>query len=151
VTSNTAPAGPAVPTSAQRTGPVAPTGNDIRSAGRTSGTEGAGSGGARTPASSTSSEGAAAAAGPSIAEQMQAIDRRAEGDATARQALDEAEALRPKLTTAEQRAYLAIIKAQAFGTLGEDARSCQELRNALPAAKGTSYESQMGVMLKSCP
>jgi hypothetical protein len=107
--------------------------------------------GAAAAPASRGTEGAAAAAMPSLAEQLKAIDRRAEGDATARQALDETVAIRPKLTTADQRAYLAIIRAQAFGTLGEDARSCQELRDAVPGARGTSYENALTGLLKSCP
>jgi ribosomal protein L9 len=94
---------------------------------------------------------AAAAATPSIAAQLKAIDKRAEADATARQALDEADALRPKLTTADQKVYLAIIKAQAFGSLGQDARACEELRGAVATAKGTSYEKTLGGLLQSCP
>jgi hypothetical protein len=90
-------------------------------------------------------------AGPSIADQLAAIDRRAESDGTARQALAEADALSPKLTTSEQRVYLAIIRAQAFGTLGQDPNACTTLKEALPTAKGTSYESKLHVMLQSCP
>jgi hypothetical protein len=153
VTPNTAPAGGGAPTSAQGA-PAAPTtGNEVRPAGTTNGTErgatrppaGTGGGGGGTAAA------AAAAATPSIAAQLKAIDKRAEVDATARQALDETEALRPKLTTADQRAYLAIIRAQAFGSLGQDARACEELRGAVATAKGTSYEKALGGLLQSCP
>jgi hypothetical protein len=93
----------------------------------------------------------AEAAGPSIAEQLAAIDKRAEKDGTARQALDEADALRPKLTTSQQKVYLAIIRAQALGTLGQDANACSALKDALPMATGTSDESKLRAMLQSCP
>jgi hypothetical protein len=75
----------------------------------------------------------------------------AESEATAQRALDEATAISPKLTTQQQKVYLAIIRAQAYGTLGQDARSCEALKSVVSSAKGTSYESTLGGMLQSCP
>ncbi len=91
------------------------------------------------------------APGVSYLTELRAIDRRAESDSTARRALDEANALRSKVTLKEERVYLAIIRAQAYGTLNEDARSCAELRRVDPIAKTTSYASTLAKMLANCP
>jgi len=90
-------------------------------------------------------------AGRSLDAQLAAIDRRAESEATARQALDEAEAMSGRLTTAAHRVYLGIIRAQAYGTLGQEDRACEALKGILPGAKGTSYGRKIGLMLESCP
>lgn len=82
---------------------------------------------------------------------LRAIDRRAEDAGTARQALGEAGAMREQVTLTEERVYLAIIRAQAYGTLGDDARSCRELKQIAPSAKQTSYDSKLSVMLANCP
>ena len=146
VTTGTALQATSTPTSTQP--PVSQAGNAARP------TNGTGGGATKTAATRPVTTEPAATSGPaspSVADQMAAIDKRAESDGTARQALADAEALRPKLTTTQQTIYLAIIKAQAYGTLGEDARACQELKGIVPAAKGTSYESKVGTMLQSCP
>jgi serine/threonine-protein kinase len=153
VTSNTAPPGAAIPTSAQGPAPAPQMVPGARPAAGTngSGTAANGGGGDRTPASPKSESADAAAAGPGIAEQMKAIDRMAESEATAQRALDEATAISPKLTTQQQKVYLAIIRAQAYGTLGQDARSCEALKSVVSSARGTGYESTLGGMLQSCP
>jgi hypothetical protein len=108
-----------------------------------------GTGGA--PAVLASRTPAVAAAGPSIDEQLAAIDRRAEVEGTAERALEEAAAIQGRLTTDGHRAYLGIIRAQAYGTLSREAQSCEELRRIVPVAKGTTYEKKLGPMLASCP
>ena len=83
--------------------------------------------------------------------ELEAIDRRAEQEGTARRALAEADAMRGKVTVRDERVFLAIIRAQAYGTLGEDERACSELKQIEPVARSTSYASQLTAMLANCP
>lgn len=83
--------------------------------------------------------------------ELRAIDRSAEVESTAQRALAEADAMRGKVTLRDERVYLAFIRAQAYGTLGEDARSCSELKEIAPSAKNTSYESKLAAVLANCP
>jgi hypothetical protein len=100
-------------------------------------------------------EGAAApasgGAAVSYTAELDAIDRRAEEESTARRALDEANAISGKVTSTDERVRLAIIRAQAYGTLGENERSCSELKRIEPVAKATSYAKSLGKMLANCP
>ncbi|HUQ45201.1 MAG TPA: serine/threonine-protein kinase [Gemmatimonadaceae bacterium] len=102
-------------------------------------------------ASRRSVDGAGTGGAVSYMARLRAIDRRAEDAGTARQALGEAGAMREQVTLTEERVYLAIIRAQAYGTLGDDARSCRELKAIAPSAKQTSYDSKLSVMLANCP
>ena len=83
--------------------------------------------------------------------ELRAIDRRAESESTARQALDEANALSTKLTSKDDRVYLAIIRAQAWGTLNQDARACEELRGVRALARSSTHASAFETSLANCP
>jgi len=83
--------------------------------------------------------------------ELRAIDRRAESESTARQALDEANALSTKLTSQDDRVYLAIIRAQAYGTLNQDARACRELRDIRTVARSSTHASAVEKSLANCP
>jgi serine/threonine-protein kinase len=106
---------------------------------------------AEGPTVTTSRAPATGGAAVSYMAELGAIDRRAEVESTAQRALDETSALRDKVSLKNERVYLAVIRAQAYGTLGEEARSCSELKQIKPVAKNTSYESKLAVMLANCP
>ena len=105
--------------------------------------------GTRKPARVVAASGNAARV--SFMAELRAIDRRAEDERTAQRALDETDAIRDRVTLNDERVYLAIVRAQAFGTLGQDVRSCSELKQVAPRAKSTSYDSKLSAMLANCP
>jgi hypothetical protein len=47
--------------------------------------------------------------------------------------------------------YLAIIRAQAYGTLGQDARACQVLREIRADARSSTHASAVEKSLANCP
>jgi len=71
-------------------------------------------------------------------------------ESRARSALTEADRLSARTTLPEDKVLVEMIRAQAYGTLGQDARSCQALRDGVAVAKGTSYETQLTGMLARC-
>jgi hypothetical protein len=115
------------------------------------GVAGSAAGGGRATAAAAPAAGAPMVDSASIEKRLKAIDRRAESEATAGQALAEANAMTGVVTTKQQRAYLGIIIAQAYGTLGQDARSCAQLRELLNSAQGTASEERLKGMIKFCP
>ena len=91
-----------------------------------------------------------APAGLTLEQELRATDKLAENPATAERALLEAERLSGKVSTAEDRTYLAIIKAQAYGSLSKDAQACDVLRAAKAGAAGTRREGTIPIMMASC-
>jgi serine/threonine protein kinase len=85
-----------------------------------------------------------------MARELRTALAHASDESTARTALSEADQIATHSVVAEDRAMLAMIRAQAYGTLGEDARSCESLREGVAAAKGTAYESRFTGMLSRC-
>ncbi len=74
----------------------------------------------------------------------------ASDESTARKALSEADRIAAKTTLPEERALVQMIRAQAYGTLGQDGRSCQALRDGVALAKGTSVEPRLAGGLARC-
>ena len=71
-------------------------------------------------------------------------------ESTARKALTEADRIETRATAAEDKAVVYRIRAQAYGTLGQDAKSCQALRDGVGASKGTSLEGWLSGFLARC-
>ena len=53
-------------------------------------------------------------------------------------------------TSPEDKVSLAMARAQAYGTLGQDAKSCKAMKEVEPISKGTSHETQIREMLAIC-
>jgi hypothetical protein len=81
---------------------------------------------------------------------LRIAQRDASNESTARTALIEADTLAARSPRAEDRVRVAMVRAQAFGTLGQDGRSCQALRDGVSYAKGTSYEASLTAALSRC-
>ena len=71
-------------------------------------------------------------------------------ESTASKAIDETHALDTEVTTPDEKVFLAMIRAQAYGTLGKDAKSCAELKAVSGISKGTRYESKFGEYFALC-
>jgi hypothetical protein len=74
----------------------------------------------------------------------------ASSESKAKKALAEADALAGKVTTPEEKVFLTMIRAQAYGTLGQDTKSCDVIKQGAPLATGTVYEEKMKGMLAMC-
>jgi hypothetical protein len=85
-----------------------------------------------------------------LAKSLRTALQHASGESTARKALAEADDIQGKVTRAEDKVMLAMIRAQAYGTLGQDKRSCEALREGAEPSRGTGYESTVTQMLALC-
>jgi eukaryotic-like serine/threonine-protein kinase len=99
------------------------------------------------PAGTTANTADASAA---VAKELNTAFDHAGKESTARRALTEANQLSAKVSSPEEKAQLALVRVLAHGTLGEDSKACQTLREAAPQAKGTAYEFRLAQMLRSC-
>ena len=91
-----------------------------------------------------------AADSAAIARDLQKALGHASDESAARKALSESDQIAARATTPEEKVMVALVRAQAYGTLGQDSRSCQSLRDGVGAAKGTSYETRLTEMLARC-
>jgi serine/threonine-protein kinase len=87
---------------------------------------------------------------PALAEDIRAVTKLAGSESTARHALDEAKRLDGLAKSNEDRVSVAMARAQAYGTLGQDARSCKSMKDVEAIANGTSHETQIREMLAIC-
>ena len=87
---------------------------------------------------------------PALAEDIRAVTKLAGSESTARRALDEAKRLDGLAKSNEDRVSVAMARAQAYGTLGQDARSCKSMKDVEAIANGTSHETQIREMLAIC-
>ena len=71
-------------------------------------------------------------------------------ESTARKAIDETHALDTEVTTPDDKVFLALIRAQAYGTLGKDSQSCEELKAVSGISAGTRYEKKFNEYFKFC-
>ena len=71
-------------------------------------------------------------------------------ESSAARAVEEADRLEPRAVLAEEQVMVALVRAQAYGTLGQDAKSCAALRGGVERAKGTSYEARLAGMIALC-
>ena len=104
-------------------------------------------------ASSAPPVGVAASSPPPAASHDSALRAalgHASNERTARQSLTEADSLSRSVTSPEETVFLAMIRAQAYGTLGNEDRSCEIIRKSAPLAAGTRYESKMKEMVALC-
>jgi hypothetical protein len=91
-----------------------------------------------------------AADSAALAKELQTALAHASNESTARRALKEADGLAPRVTVAEDQVMVEMVRAQAYGTLGQDKRSCDALRDGVAKSKGTMYETQLSGMLARC-
>jgi len=87
---------------------------------------------------------------PALANGIRTATKLATSESTARRALDEATRLDGLATSNEDKVSLAMIRAQAYGTLGQDVKSCKAMRDVAAISKGTSHESQLKSYLAIC-
>ena len=87
---------------------------------------------------------------PALADGIRTATKLATSESTARRALDEATRLDGLATSNEDKVSLAMIRAQAYGTLGQDVKSCKAMRDVAAISKGTSHESQLKSYLAIC-
>jgi hypothetical protein len=106
---------------------------------------------AGAPASATAAPPVSpASSDPALAEDIRAVTKLAGSESTARRALDEARRLDGLAKSNEDRVSVAMARAQAYGTLGQDARSCKSMKDVEAIANGTSHETQIREMLAIC-
>jgi hypothetical protein len=106
---------------------------------------------AGAPASATAAPPVSPASpDPALAEEIRAVTKLAGSESTARRALDEAKRLDGLAKSNEDRVSVAMARAQAYGTLGQDARSCKSMKDVEAIANGTSHETQIREMLAIC-
>jgi serine/threonine-protein kinase len=106
---------------------------------------------AGAPASATAAPPVSPASpDPALAEDIRAVTKLAGSESTARRALDEAKRLDGLAKSNEDRVSVAMARAQAYGTLGQDARSCKSMKDVEAIANGTSHETQIREMLAIC-
>jgi len=99
----------------------------------------------RPPPAATSASDSAA-----LSEELKRALTLASSESSARRALTEADRLASRVSLAEDRVMVEMVRAQAYGTLGQDSRSCQALRDGVAVSKGTDYETQLSEMLARC-
>jgi serine/threonine-protein kinase len=107
---------------------------------------------AGTPAGAASTPTVAPSTGPNpaLADDIRTATTHAASESTARRALDEAKRLDGLATSPEDKVSVAMARAQAYGTLGQDAKSCKAMKDVEPIAKGTAHETQIREMLAIC-
>ncbi|MDB4886219.1 MAG: hypothetical protein JWN79_1657, partial [Gemmatimonadetes bacterium] len=105
---------------------------------------------AASPAPVPVPAGMSAADSAALARDLRSALQHASDESTARTALAEAGALATRATLPEDKVRVEMVRAQAYGTLGQDARSCQALRDGVAIAKGTGFESALTDALARC-
>jgi hypothetical protein len=81
---------------------------------------------------------------------LDSLDRMAEDSSTAARALKRLDAVANRAESVGDRARVAIVRAQAYGSLSQDERSCAVLKAALPQADPANAE-RMKTMIANCP
>lgn len=89
------------------------------------------------------------ATSPGIDEQLPALLAQSASDATARRALAELDALASRAVTREQRAGIALGRAQALGLLSRDAEACRALHSVEGIAGDTRYGTKIQTLLQA--
>jgi hypothetical protein len=87
---------------------------------------------------------------PALAADIKTTTAHAANESTARRALDEVKRLETLATSSEDKVSVAMARAQAYGTLGEDAKSCKAMKAVEGISKGTTHEVQIRDMLAIC-
>jgi hypothetical protein len=107
---------------------------------------------AGTPAGAASAPPVAPSTGPNpaLADDIRTATTHAGSESTARRALDETKRLDGLATSPEDKVSVAMARAQAYGTLGQDAKSCKAMKDVEPISKGTTHETQIREMLAIC-
>ena len=76
--------------------------------------------------------------------------KHASSEGTARKAIAEADRISAEAARPEDKVMAGMVRVQAYGTLGQDSKSCAALRDIAPVAQGTRYESQVTSNLALC-
>jgi len=84
-----------------------------------------------------------------LAAQFDSLDKLAFEPTTAQRALDMLGPVSARAATQSDRARVAIVRAQAYGALSQDERSCNVLKAALGDADAT-HAAAMRKMLENC-
>jgi predicted Ser/Thr protein kinase len=87
---------------------------------------------------------------PALADDIKKTTAHAGSESTARRALEEVKRLETLATSPEDKVSVAMARAQAYGTLGEDAKSCKTMKAVEGLSKGTTHEVQIRDMLAIC-
>jgi hypothetical protein len=139
-----APTGPAATTGAATTAATPPAGSPPAVQQAAVPVSSGGVGVAATPS--------APAPAPAVSheKELRAALEHASSESKAKKALAEADALAGRVTTPEEKVFITMIRAQAYGTLGQDGKSCDVIKDGAPLATGTIYETKMKGMVALC-